>query len=377
MVPGLDTLYRRVLRPVLFRLDAEFAQQAVLAALQFATSVAPMWVLSPEDDPPELATSAWGMQFSNPVGLGAGVDKNARAALAWQAIGLGFAELGTITPDPQFGNPRPRIWRLHEEQALVNSLGFPSKGSEWALRRVRYYRKKGIQMRLSLNFGPNKDTPPEKVVRDYASLMAKLGEYADLVVVNLSSPNTPGLREWQAPERMTSIVNALRSTADGLFRCPPILIKLAPDTEPSMLRDICGAAVEHKIDGIVATNTTLKREELGVRCTFPGGLSGQPLRNIARETIRKVYDFTDRRIPIVGVGGIFSAEDAYGHIRAGATLVEFCTGMIYRGPGLAQEIKRGLVRLLARDGFRSISEAVGTEIRQTLSQHRHEVARVA
>jgi dihydroorotate dehydrogenase len=377
MVLGLNTLYRRVLRPVLFRLDAEFAQQAVLATLQFATSVAPMSVLSPEDDPPELATSVWGVRFSNPIGLGAGVDKNARAALAWQAVGLGFAELGTITPDPQFGNPRPRIWRLHEEQALINSLGFPSKGCEWVLRRVRHYKKGGIQIRLALNFGPNKNTPPEKVLRDYASLMAKLGEYADFVVVNLSSPNTPGLREWQAPERMVSIVKTLRSTAIDLPRCPPILIKLAPDIQLPMLRDICGASVEHKVDGIIATNTTLKRDELGIRCVLPGGLSGQPLRNLARETIRRVYEYTDHLIPIVGVGGIASAEDAYGHIRAGATLVEFCTGMIYHGPGLVQEIKSGLVRLLNRDGFRSISEAVGTENSQAPLQSHHEVARVA
>jgi dihydroorotate dehydrogenase len=362
---------------MLFRLDAETAQRAVLAILQYVTSVAPTVMLSPENDIPELATSVWGMRFSNPIGLGAGVDKNARAALAWQAVGLGFAELGTITPEPQFGNPRPRIWRLHEHQALVNCLGFPSKGSEWALRRLRYYRKRGIQIRLALNFGPNKDTSAEKVVRDYELLMAKLGEFADFVVVNLSSPNTPGLREWQAPERMVSIVEAMRSTATYLLRRPPILIKLAPDIEMPMLREICESALEHKVDGIIATNTTLKREELGVHSAFPGGLSGQPLRNLARETIRRAFEYTGGLIPIVGVGGIASAEDAYGHICAGASLVESCTGMIYRGPGLVQEIKRGLVRLLARDGFRSISEAVGSENRQASSLRHQEVARVA
>jgi len=218
-------------------------------------------------------------------------------------------------------------------------------------------------MRVGLNFGPNKDTPPERVADDYSALTRRLAPFADFIVVNLSSPNTPGLRQWQAPERMREIVEAVRAAIPAGPRRWPILLKIAPDLEPPQVSAVCAAALELAIGGdigIVATNTTLMREQIGVSAAFEGGLGGAPLLVRSREVIAQVYRETGGRVPIIGVGGIASAEDAYGHIRAGATLVEFYTGMIYRGPALGREIKRGLVRLLADDGFRSISEAVGS-----------------
>jgi dihydroorotate dehydrogenase len=366
MPPDRHNAYTRLLRPLLFRLDPETAHRWTIAALSL------MPPLRPANDPPELATTVFGISFANPVGLAAGLDKDARALAGWNALGFGFAELGTVTPRAQPGNAPPRMWRLPANRALINRLGFPGDGMETAAARLQRTRNAYIgrtgngtnrAMRVALNFGPNKDTPPERVADDYAALTRRLAPFADLIVVNLSSPNTPGLRQWQAPERVLAIVEAVRAALPADPRRPPILVKIAPDLEPPQLSAVGAAALDLARDGgvgIVATNTTLKREEVGVSAAYEGGLSGAPLLARSREVIAQVYRETHGRVPIIGVGGIASAEDAYGHIRAGASLIEFYTGMIYRGPGLAREIKRGLVRLLARDGFRSISDAVGS-----------------
>ena len=347
-----DIAYRRILKAPLFRLEAERAHRLTLAILSRMPTQAP------RPDPPILRTTVFGLDFSNPIGLAAGMDKDARAAGAWNAIGFGFAEFGTITPRPQTGNPRPRMWRLPEHRALMNRLGFPSEGIEAAAPRIERARRAGTRMRIGMNIGPNKETAPEGVAEDYAALMRRAGASADFVVVNLSSPNTPGLREFQAPERMRAVVEAIRAAGDGVG-APPLLIKIAPDLEAAMLREVCAAALELNLDGIVATNTTIEREKAGVVSTLPGGLSGEPLKRRAREVIARVREYTDARIPIIGVGGIAAAEDAYTHIRAGASLVELYTGLVYHGPGVVNAIKQGLARLLIRDGFRSIGDAVG------------------
>jgi dihydroorotate dehydrogenase len=373
MPPEHHATYTRLLRPLMFRLDPETAHRFTIAALSM------MPPKQPASDPPELATTVFGIKFANPVGLAAGLDKDAHAIRAWNALGFGFAELGTITPRRQPGNTSPRMWRLPAHRALINRLGFPGEGMEAVAARLARLHNVRLAMRVALNFGPNKDTTPERVAEDYAALTRRLAHFADFIVVNLSSPNTPGLREWQAPERMRAIVEAVRAAIPPEVPAmpsttraespamkpansprPPILVKIAPDLDSSQISEVCAAAVDLAIDGIVATNTTLMREEVGVSATFAGGLSGPPLLARSREVIAQVYRETTGRMPIIGVGGIANAEDAYGHLCAGASLVEFYTGMIYRGPGLAREIKRGLVRLLARDGFRSISEAVGS-----------------
>ncbi len=353
MASTVEQLYARVLRPILFQLDAETAHRLTL------TLLAGVPIGMRPHDPPELRIQLCGLDLINPIGLAAGMDKEVKAAGAWQAMGFGFAEFGTITPRPQPGNATPRMWRIPDQRALVNRLGFPSAGMEPAAHRLGRLRRAGLKMRVGVNLGPNRETPRERVAEDYAALMRTLGPLADFVVVNLSSPNTPGLREWQAPERMREIFAALRSSAAS--SAGPVLIKIAPDIEAPMLERICAEALALGVSGIVATNTTIAREAVGVTASYEGGLSGAPLRERARGVIRDIYRHTRGKLPIIGVGGVASAEDAYGHMRAGASAVELYTGLVYGGPGLVAAIKAGLARLLRSDGLRSIGEAVGRD----------------
>ncbi|HVA68571.1 MAG TPA: quinone-dependent dihydroorotate dehydrogenase [Candidatus Binataceae bacterium] len=350
-------LYRRVVRPLLFRLDPETTHRVMIALLHLMPDVGHGL------DPPALAVRLGSLSFKNPLGLAAGMDKDARAPHAWQALGFGFAEMGTVTPRPQAGNPRPRVWRLPEFEAIVNQLGFPSAGMKVVGRRLKRLRRAGTAMRLGLNFGPNRDTPPERIAGDYRGLVEGLGAMADFIVINVSSPNTPGLRDWQAPNRLRPLLESIVESASRLKRSPPVMVKLASDLDAQTLAAICETVAEAGLAGIVACNTTIERESVGVRCTFIGGLSGRPLKSLARSKIGEIYRCTKGSMPIIGVGGISSAEDAYGHIRAGAALVEVYTGLMYEGPMMIRAIKRGLLDLLRRDGFRSISEAVGAESR--------------
>ncbi|MHB8383779.1 MAG: quinone-dependent dihydroorotate dehydrogenase [Candidatus Binataceae bacterium] len=348
----LSELYR-IAKPALFQCDAETAHRMTLSLLS-------TWpLLAPLADPNELRVKLWNMEFSNPVGLAAGMDKDAVAAGAWQGLGFGFAELGTVTPRPQPGNPRPRVFRLPAERALINRLGFPSDGMDAVARRIERLRNRGVALKLGINLGPNKETAAEQVAEDYAALMRRMSALADFVVINVSSPNTPGLRNWQSPERMREIFAAINGAMSNAVRRPPILLKVAPDLEPADLRRICDTALELALDGIVATNTTLSRDAVGITSAHAGGLSGTPLRGRAREFIREIYRHTGGRLKIIGVGGVSSADDAWEHIRAGASLVELYTALIYQGPGVVAEIKSGLIGLLRREGFRSISDAVG------------------
>ena len=349
----LSELYK-IAKPALFQCDAETAHRMTLSLLS-------TWpVLAPPSDPPELHIKLWDLEFSNPIGLAAGMDKDAVAAGAWQGLGFGFAELGTVTPHPQPGNPRPRVFRLPGDRALINRLGFPSDGMNAVVRRIERMRNRGAALKLAINLGPNKDTEVERVVEDYAALVRRMSALADFIVVNVSSPNTPGLRTWQSPERMREIFAAIATAMPVTARRPPILLKVAPDLESADLRQICDTTLELALDGIVATNTTLARGALGITSEQAGGLSGTPLRGRAREFIREIHRHSGGRLKIIGVGGVSSADDAWEHIRAGASLVELYTALIYQGPGVVAEIKRGLMALLRREGFRSISDAVGT-----------------
>ncbi|HVN88466.1 MAG TPA: quinone-dependent dihydroorotate dehydrogenase [Candidatus Binataceae bacterium] len=352
----LGSSYRRILRPLFFRLDPETSHRLTLGLL------ARLLRFKPAIDPPELRTEVFGLYFSNPIGLSAGMDKDVRAPLAWNSLGFGFAEFGTITPRPQPGNEKPRMWRLPAHRAVINRLGFPGEGLAIVAPRIEQLRHQQMRLRVGINVGPNKDTPPEKVADDYATLMGRVAPIADFVVINVSSPNTPGLRTFQTPERIRAIVEAMRAVASVAARPVPILLKIAPDLDSTAVEEISEAALSLKLDGIVATNTTLQRDAVGVRSELAGGLSGEPLKELARAMIARLYGHLRGRITIIGVGGVSSAEDAYEHIRAGANLVEMYTSLIYHGPSLVREIKRGLMRLLARDGFRSISEAVGSAL---------------
>lgn len=345
-------VFYSLVKPILFRLDPETAHRIVLTMLS-------AWPLSDAPEVPrELNTRVFGIEFSNPVGLAAGMDKDAAAPAAWQSLGFGFAELGTITPRPQAGNPRPRLWRLPEQRALINRLGFPSKGMEVVVPRIEEFRASGPKLRIGINLGPNKDTPAARVSSDYATLARRLGALADFIVINLSSPNTPGLRAFQSPGRLREI----RAALDELQRSTVCyLIKLSPDIDVKDLGALCDAIVQLGFAGIVATNTTLARAELGIASQQAGGLSGRPLRERSRDLVRAIRRRVGAQVPIIGVGGIASADDAYRHIRAGASLVELYTSLIYEGPALAASINAGLAALLRRDGFRSISDAVGVD----------------
>jgi dihydroorotate dehydrogenase len=352
-VPAFYDYAYRLFRPVLFRMDPERAHSLTLALLRHAPQ------FGAHNDPPELRSSSFGLTFSNPLGLAAGLDKDARAVHAWETLGFGFAEIGTVTPRPQNGNPRPRIWRIQEHHALINRMGFPSDGMEQVASRLTEPNANIRRLRIGVNLGPNSATPPERVPQDYAALIRRLAMVADFLVINLSSPNTTGLRDFQAPERMRKVIQTVRGACAEIGLHRPLLIKLAPDLETMMLGEICAAAVELELAGIVATNSSLDHAALGVASGLDGGLSGNPLKLRSRETIGIIYQLTGGRMPIVGIGGIASAEDAYGHLRAGASLVELYTGLIYHGPGLPCRIKSGLLDLLRHDGFCNISQAVG------------------
>jgi dihydroorotate dehydrogenase len=357
------TFYERMLRPMLFQLEPEQAHRLTLALMRpFAMA------RKAPPDPAALAISQWGIRFSNPIGLAAGMDKDVRAVTGWQAIGFGFAELGTITPLPQPGNPAPRMWRLPEHRALINRLGFPSAGMEAAARRLERLGRSDRKIRVGLNLGPNKDTPQERVAADYASMVARLGAMADFIVINVSSPNTPGLRDWQSPARLALLMRPILAEAMNLAPRRPVLVKLGPDLNAQVLASVCEAVAAAGVDGIVACNTTTARAAVGVQPEHEGGLSGAPLKMRARAAVVEIRRRTGGRLPIIGVGGVSSAEDAYHLICAGACLVELYTALIYQGPGLVRRIKEGLVELMQRDGFSSIAEAVGTRSAPAESQ---------
>jgi dihydroorotate dehydrogenase len=353
-------LYDELIRPLLFHLDAEEAHVRVLALLARTRPLASILQGLGSQDDPRLHSRAFGLDFRNPVGLAAGLDKHGEAAHAWPWLGLGFAEIGTVTPRPQPGNPRPRLFRLLEDEAIINRMGFNSLGADAVLRNLRGAGRVGIP--LGVNVGRNKDTPNEQAVDDYLAAIETLREVADYAVVNLSSPNTPELRALQQPVHVRTLVEqAVRAALCPGGRRVPVLVKVAPDFAPGELEASVDAALEGGAAGIVASNTTTARpRDLRSRHAIEiGGLSGRPLRDLATLVISRVYARTGGRVPIIGVGGIASAEDAYAKVRAGADLVQVYTGLVYQGPGLIARICQGLAELAGRDGCRSIADAVG------------------
>ncbi|WP_216325207.1 quinone-dependent dihydroorotate dehydrogenase [Deinococcus aestuarii] len=358
-------MYRR-LKPALFRLDAEDAHHLTLRALGVASRV-PAWPglarrLGAQADP-RLAQTLWGRPFASPVGLAAGLDKNGEAVPAFWALGFGFLEVGTVTPLAQPGNGRPRLFRLPGDMALINRMGFNNAGAE-ALRA----RLAALPARLApvwVNVGKNKATPNERAVEDYRACVRALFEVADGFVVNVSSPNTPGLRALQAADDLADLVRAVLDEVETARvrtarRSPPVLVKLAPDLHPADFEASVGAVLAAGANGLIVSNTTLSRDGLThPHRTQAGGLSGRPLTERSTALVRDAYRLTRGRVPIVGVGGVFTPEDAYAKIRAGASLAEVYTALIYEGPGLPRRLNRGLAALLERDGFTNVAGAVG------------------
>jgi len=357
----------RLLRPLLFRLPPERAHGAVFALLRLAERATVAWPAASPAADPRLAQTLFGIRFANPVGLAAGLDKNAELPHLWPRLGFGHAELGTITACAQPGNPEPRLFRLPEARALINRMGFNNDGAAAVAARLRRRLESGrVGIPLGLNIGKSKRTPLANAADDYCESYRYLAPLADYVTVNVSSPNTPGLRSLQTHHELEKLLLALRAESAAVATAqrgpPPLLVKLAPDLDDQDLRDLAGIAAGCGAAGLLATNTTVRRDLVPAGTRFAdeaGGLSGAPLAARATQVIRTLHDCTEGRLPIIGVGGIFDAADAYAKIRSGASLVQIYTGFVYEGPTLPRRLCSGLCELLERDGLATIGDAVG------------------
>jgi dihydroorotate dehydrogenase len=337
-------------RPLLFALDPETAHGLTIKALK-------MGIIPPAAaDDPILATTLAGLRLPNPIGLAAGFDKNAEVPDPLLRLGFGFVEAGTVTPLPQPGNPKPRMFRLTEDRAVINRLGFNNQGLDAFVRRLR--TRAGRPGVVGANVGANKDATDR--IADYERGVAAVRGHASYITVNISSPNTPGLRALQSRDALAELVARAMAArgADG----PPLFVKVAPDLTDDDVRDIAEVALAGGIDGLIVSNTTIARPALRSRHAGEmGGLSGAPLLAPSTQVLRNFRAATAGRLPLIGVGGVASGADAYAKIRAGASAVQLYTGLVYGGPGLVGAIKRELAGLLRRDGFASVEAAVGTE----------------
>lgn len=356
--------YRSLVRPLLFRLSPETAHEFALHSL----SLLPSRILAKRST--QNPISRFGLLFSNPVGLAAGFDKNGIALRPLAALGFGFIEAGTVTLHPQPGNPRPRLFRLSEDQALINRAGFNNEGAAAFAKRVEHNRPDCV---LGVSIGKSKITPLEDATDDYLKSFELVYNVADYIAVNVSSPNTPQLRELQQSEQLAALLSALQGRGRELEqryqKRVPLLVKLSPDLERSDLEMIVDVIKSLQIDGIIATNTTISRENLSTDATVvaaagAGGLSGKPLKSRSTQMIAQLYELTGGSIPLIGVGGIFTARDAWEKICAGASLVQLYTGFIYQGPNIANDINEGLARILVREKFASIDAAVGSRAKE-------------
>ena len=359
-------LYKNLLRPALFAQDSEIIHDRTLRALGFASRHKILCdIVGAFLKSPELPVELFGLKFPNPVGLAAGMDKHAAAVPVWPSLGFGFSELGGVTWHAQPGNPAPRMFRAIADGALVNRMGFNNSGAEAVAEKLAAWRGAGRWPAhpVGINLGKSKITPLEKAAGDYANSFRVLRDHADFFVVNVSSPNTPNLRQLQDKSALDEILAALQE----INRQPgkPILVKIAPDLSFEALDEILELVESRNIAGIAATNTTTARPETSdARCRASyaetGGLSGKPLRARSTEIIRHVHRQTNGKLPIIGVGGVFTADDAWEKIQAGASLVQIYTGLVFEGPGIAREIVSGLHKRLATQGVKQLLEAVGS-----------------
>lgn len=348
--------YYCLIGPLIRTLDAETAHGLAIKALKSGLVPSP-----PAFEDPVLRVKLWGLEFPNPVGLAAGFDKNAEVIGPMLDQGFGFVEVGSVTPRPQPGNPKPRLFRLPGDGAVINRMGFNNEGVPAMARRLSRRRRPGV---LGVNLGKNKTT--EDAAADYELGVEALASHADYLVVNVSSPNTPGLRALQGREQLEELLTRVR---DALVRScgegrPPLLLKIAPDLTDEDKKDISEVALSVGLDGLICTNTTIERPDslTDVHAAETGGLSGRPLFEPSTRVLSEIYALTEGKIPLIGVGGIASGEDAYAKIRAGASLVQLYSALVYRGPGLVNRIKRDLAELLKRDGFASLADAVGVDV---------------
>jgi dihydroorotate dehydrogenase len=379
--------FYRQLRPFLFASDAEKVHERMLSIVESISKIPgflPFLRWQFREENPVLRTKLLGRTLENPVGLAAGFDKDGRIHPALFALGFGFVEVGTVTPQPQSGNPRPRLFRLLKDHALINRLGFNNQGA-WKmaerlvaitlkikLEDTEYFDHSGdypaniASGMLGINIGKNKDTALENATEDYVSALSTLHPFADFLTLNISSPNTEDLRNLQEKDALRALLDSVCARRDKLdqnhLRNTPLLVKLAPDLDDDALENCIRVIQEFSIQGVIATNTTIERPELKSKHrNQSGGLSGKPLRKRSTELIRNLSAELGADVPIIGVGGIFNGADAYEKIRAGASAVQIYTALIFEGPGLVRKIKAELANLLEKDGFKSVTEAVGAD----------------
>ncbi len=346
-----------LIRPLLDWLPPEAARDLTVRALEGGLGRLLTAGAARQPDPPILAQRLWGRDFPNPLGLAAGYDKDARVPEAMLRFGFGFVETGTVTPRPQSGNAKPRVFRLDQDKAIVNRMGFNSGGLEALVGRLSRHRGSGI---IGVNLGKNRDSTD--AISDYEEGIRRTAKLADYLVINISSPNTEGLRDLQRRANLETLLAPLLRAREASGSRVPLLVKVAPDLTMTEREDIASVVLAAEIDGLIVSNTTVDRPAglINRHAQETGGLSGRPLFAASTALLTDMHRLTKGRLPLIGVGGVASARDAYAKIRAGACLVQLYTALVFAGPGLVTEIKKGLAKLLRADGFASIAEAVGT-----------------
>ncbi len=360
------------MRPILFRLPPETVHELALHSLTLFLGSQPArkFVARRTRCSPFGGLKRFGLTFANPVGLAAGFDKNGTAAQALAALGFGFIEVGSVTSEPQPGNPRPRLFRLPRDRALINRAGFNNCGATQLAENIKRHRPDCV---LGVNIGKSGRVAIESAIPDYLESFAAVYDVADYVAINVSSPNTPNLRELQRPEMLRNLLESLQernaelARQNALSKPKPLLLKIAPDLTETQIESIVEVAMAAGVAGIIATNTTVRRDDLltsnkYVTACGEGGLSGAPLRQRSNQVVALIYRLTNGALPIIGVGGVFTAEDAWQKICAGASLIQLYTGFIYEGPSVARRINEGLAEILKREGFHFLDDAVGCRV---------------
>ncbi len=355
----MSKLYEKLIRPALFNLSPETAHEFGIEVLKFGLSskIAQDFVAKRYEAGESFGEiERFGLKFKNPLGIAAGFDKNGIVVNQLAALGFGFVEVGTVTFNAQKGNEKPRLFRLAEDKALINRLGFNNEGTQKIVERLKKLQPNCV---LGVNIGKNKDVPNEGAIENYLKSFDLAREVADYIAVNVSSPNTPNLRELQKAENLEELLDELQKRNHSAC-ATPLLVKIAPDLTDAEIEAIVDIARRLDLAGIIATNTTIGRDNLKTKIDESGGLSGKPVREKSTEVIKKIYKYAGGKLPIIGVGGIFSARDAFEKIASGACLVQAYTGFVYQGIGFARDLNSGLLRILKEKGFKHLDEAVGS-----------------
>ena len=340
-----------ILRPFLFKINPETAHSLAINALKFG-NIASIKI----NKSPRIETSIFNKKIHSPIGVAAGFDKNAEVYNSLFNLGFGFVEVGTVTPKPQFGNSRPRVFRLEEDEALINRLGFNNQGCEEISLRIKKNKPKGL---LGINIGPNKDSSDR--IKDYTTCLKKFINLASYITINISSPNTENLRDFHKTSELNNLIKSILEEKNNSNSSTPIAVKISPDLSSNQVEKISQILIDNKIETIIISNSTDRnREGLTNMNRFEkGGLSGKPIEKISNRIINEFYNLVGKQIKIIGVGGVDSAKSAYEKILSGATLVQLYTGMVYRGPRIAAQINNGLIKILEQEGINNINDVVG------------------